>query len=90
MASSDSPLFAIRYSLFASDRSSDVSRFYEGGSPSPLEVGGGHVNGKKCSFLGTFPGDLESRNTSITVNSKFLDDKHMGFAGVLDEVAIFS
>ena len=48
------------------------------------------MNGKKCSFLGTFPGDLESRNTSITVNSKFLDDKHMGFAGVLDEVAIFS
>ena len=41
VASSDSPLFAIRYSPFASDRSSDVSRFDEGGSPSPLEVGEG-------------------------------------------------
>ena len=42
MASSDSPLFAIRYSPFASDRSSDVSRFYEGGNPPSSGVGGGH------------------------------------------------
>ena len=41
-ASSDSPLFAIRYSPFASDRSSDVSRFDEGGSPPSSGVGGGH------------------------------------------------
>jgi len=68
VASSDSPLFAIRYSPFASDRSSDVSRFDEGGSPPSSGVGGGHGNrigevdssGVVYDFYGNRVGEVDS------------------------------
>ena len=49
-----------------------------------------YVNGEKCNSIDSFPGDIASQSTPITVNFANQDAEHTGFAGILDEVAIFS